>query len=82
MSLEKWGTLLTVADSKREATETVRLFNIALAKMPLTDDEKQAIIFHYKHIVRQREPIRRTYYIYVRNLPERCNATMLRPQRS
>lgn len=78
MSLPEWGIHLLTAESKPEANELVRLCNVALSAMPLTHDEKMAIEFHYKQIVRHRK----TYYIYARNLPERYHATMLRPQRS
>lgn len=82
MSLEKWGIVLLTTNTEAEARDAIRILNTALAKLPITDDEKMAITFHYKHIIRQKEPIRRTYYVYVKNLPERYHGTMLRPQRS
>ena len=68
MSLEEsWGTFLFSVDKVTEAREAVRRCNVALATMPLTHDERMAIVFHWKQIPARKE----TFYIYAQNLPER-----------
>lgn len=72
MSRQEWGVCLLTVDDKKEAERVIRRLNNALAQMPMTDDEKQQIIFHWKAIPKRVK----TVYIYALNLPERYHATL------
>lgn len=75
MSREEWGELLTTRETYGEAREYVRQLNVAISRMPLTDEERLAIVFTIKSVFFQtkdgRAKAQKTHYIYATELPRR-----------
>lgn len=70
MSLEEWGRFIASVDKPKQAEDLIRQLNVALAKMPLSHDEKMAIEFHWKIRPGMKTKREQAVYVYAKGLPD------------